>query len=229
MSEETKKKHIEVVVDIEATGRFNSTVFCFAACAQYPDKSRQSVVYYFPHDETKQSPNTMKWWNGEFDKSEKTKQAKKAFLKKAKKQAKTCTREQAARAFRAFVDELYATGHTVSFYSDFTVFDLGFVSAFFGDYGLLPMYLENDTAYPAECVDHTTFVKGLAHIRPTESSDKAFKKLKLPRTTKSNDHDPLVDVELIMDDVQNLLMFVDNTVFDQEMGLGIFAAPGQEA
>ena len=94
------------------------------------------------------------------------------------------------------------------FYSDFPEFDYGAVNSLLAQYMLLPLYLKDAGAPPAECVNHYTFARGLAKVAPNADSDAAFKILGLTKASKSDNHDPLVDVNAIMDDIQAILLLL---------------------
>jgi hypothetical protein len=192
---------IEIAVDIESTGRSSCSVFLVAFAMVRGGIRFPPQVFYMPEmDECFRSPDTMKWWTDD--------PKRKAFMEKAVAKGKEFTREDVARRIRAYIDSLYASGDELVFYSDFAVFDIGQTNSILEQHGHLPLYLKDDTSPPCECVDHTTYIKGLARIHPNESSRKAFKALAIERSVMSDDHDTEVDIELILTDVINIMRYI---------------------
>lgn len=191
----------EVLIDIESTGRTHKSVFAVAICAQFQDGTRTSKVFYMPEvSEEFRSPNTIKWWTSD--------EHRKEFLEKTLEKCKQFDRTEVINDIRKFIDELYlkeADDKELVFYSDFTVFDIGLVNAMLAEQNHLPIYMKNDEGWPREVVDSSTYIKGLANVRPEIYSSKAYEILNIKREDTSTNHDPLVDVDLMMNDVQNIL------------------------
>jgi len=138
----------------------------------------------------------MKWWRGDKEREK--------FLEKCLELGKD--REETAKNVHELFDGIYKEGKPVVFYADFTVYDYGMTNAFLNRYDIIPTYLKNDESPPIEVVDYTTYIKGLAWLLPTDSSDDAFKLLGLARIKHTDNHDTEKDVEIIMDEV---LLVVD--------------------
>lgn len=194
---------LKIVIDIESSGRTSANVFLVAFGVYDVDtKAFTTKVFNFPEkNRFARSIDTMEWWMSDPDRAQ--------FFEDNELPPDDVKRRDTIKSMRGFIDELYATGKELVFYSDFTVFDHGQVNSMMEEFNLLPLYLKDDKSYPSECVDFTTYVKGLANIPPSGSSNKAFKKLGLERKTLSKNHDPEVDVSLLMDNVlmiENLLI-----------------------
>ena len=193
---------ITVVLDVEMTGRLPGSMFALAMCAQHSDGKRTTLYATFPEvSKQYRSNGAMAFWTEDGNRKE--------FLDRVlagKGDSYRATRSSVAMGVRKFVDRLYETDDEVVFYSDFPVFDYGAVNSLLVQYMLLPLYLKDDGAPPAECVNHYTFARGLARVAPNTDSDAAFKMLGLSKASKSDNHDPIVDVNAIMDDVQAILL-----------------------
>ena len=181
-------KQIQVVIDVEMTGRYAKSMFAVAVVAQFPDGRQEYRYVTFPEvSQDYRSVGAMGFWNNS--------SLRKAYLENAL--AGKCgdfgTRKEGAEKIRTFIDALYATENTIVFFSDFAVFDHGAVNSLLSEFILLPLYLKEDGAYPSECVDHSILVKGLAGLDPTMDSSLAYRKLGLSRGVRCAKHDPYLD------------------------------------
>ena len=185
---------IRVVIDIESVSRLSDGVFLAVFCAQFEDGHREKQSFYFKINVTDyEGTSTYDWWNSD--------PARKTFFDSCMETCSKFDRAEVTKKMRNFVDYLYSFNQEVVFYSDFAVFDIGQVNTLLEKEACLPIYMKNDESYPAECVDYTTYVKGVAHMDVTDSSNKAFEKLGLTRKKMCASHDTEIDVDLIMDNV----------------------------
>lgn len=189
---------MNIVLDIEAIGRTHISVFAIAFCIKYNGETSTRVFYLTPLDS---SPDTLKWWNSDKKRA--------AFMEASLLEAKKYERVQVIKEVRMFLDDLYSKGEDVTIYSDFPTFDVGMVSALLADEGLLPVYLKDDSSPPFDVVNYNTFLRGIARVSPNESSKVAYKKMKLTRPTRADNHDPEEDVLAIMEEVDMVLQLIE--------------------
>lgn len=190
---------IEVVIDIESTGRTHKSVIAVAFCVEQAGLPRECKVFYMHDDPNLRSASTLEWWNGDPN--------RKRFLESALIEAGKVSRKDQIFAIREFIDDIYARcrgDEKVAFISDFPVFDVGLVNSMLAEYDLLPIYLraDDDGSPPAAVVNYLNYLRGIAGFDFTTQSSEAFKKLGIQRPARDPGHDPLVDVSVIMDEVQ---------------------------
>lgn len=193
-----KTKHIDVVGDIELSDRYAGSMFLVALCAQDSNGDRKTLTRSFPEADVDKDGGTYKnFWMDE-------ESGRKEFYNKVHEPENQVTREQAARDIRKFVDDLYASGSTVHFWSDFAVFDLGIINSFLGEYKLLPIFLKDSDSRPSEASDYTTYLKGYARAPLTVSTKSLLKKYGISPPAMSDNHDPELDVMSMMDTLQEI-------------------------
>lgn len=198
---------IKIVIDIESTGRSSGNVFLVGLAAYDTEKKTviENQVFYLPEkDISKRCPDTMGWWESDPNRAE--------FLHKTLKICEKHHRGEEIFSIRKKINDLYKTGKELVFYSDFSVFDHGQLNSMMEQYDLLPIYLKDNTSCPSECVDWTTWVKGVAHIHPNGSSDKAFERLRIERKKLSDNHDPLVDTLMMLENILAIEDFVKDAL-----------------
>lgn len=185
------------------------------------EKKILDAVVYFPEGrEINTEGDTYKWWNGQEDlpddldeetlkKKRQQGQKRKEFYEYAHSKEQQMSREEAAKAIRKYMDRLYEIAEKedrdIVLFSDFITFDLGLTNALLDEHDLLPLYMYNDSSYPLECVDFTTWVKAKAGLLPLDSSNEAFKLLNIQRHKTTDSHNSLEDIRLLLKTVDNVM------------------------
>lgn len=187
---------INILIDIEATGRTHESVFAVAIYVR-AKKYNYSEVFYFPDNEDKRSENTMNWWMSN--------EKRKEFFEKSMLKCKENDKKTQIYKIRKFIDNIYKENEEIIFYSDFPVFDIGLVNSLLAEYDLLPLYLKDDSSAPSKVVNYNNYIKGVAKLYPYESSKKAYEVIDLIRVKREESHDPLKDVESMMNEVDMIL------------------------